>query len=190
MTRQSTKLGARTLRIPYHPLSNLKMMPESQIDVLIGSDHPIVHRVLREVHSPKDDDPIARLTNLGWVCFGPAVSSRFRSDTRTHANRTYQAADASSTEQVTNDALRRFWDLESLGIKDDSGQPALTPDEQAAVDQLQETQKLKDGNYEIGIPWRKLEPRFSENHDMALSRLENLEKSLSKKGPGVKTAYQ
>jgi hypothetical protein len=120
--------------IPFDSVSR-----RSQIDVLIGSDHPIVHRVLREVHGPKDDDPIARLTNLGWVCFGPALSSRFRSDTRTHTNRTYQAADASSTEQATNDALRRFWDLESLGIKDDPGQPTLTPDEQAAVDQLRET---------------------------------------------------
>ena len=175
------------MSIPFDNVSRRR-----QIDVLIGRDHPIVHRVKREVHGHKDDDPIARLTNLGWVCFGPTLSSRFRKDTRTHTTRTYRTTVATPTlvDQMTNDTLRQFWDLESLGIKDDSDQQTFTPDEQAAINRAQETQMLKDGRYEIGIPWRKGEPKLNNNYDMALSRLESLEKSLLKKDPRFKIAYQ
>ena len=36
-----------------------------QIDVLIGSDNPIFHHILKEIHGTKANDPIARMTNLG-----------------------------------------------------------------------------------------------------------------------------
>ncbi len=41
-----------------------------QIDVLIGSNHPILHRIHRKIHGSNADDPVARLTNLGWVSDG------------------------------------------------------------------------------------------------------------------------
>ena len=40
--------------IPFENVSR-----RSQIDVLIGSDHPVVHRVQQEVHGPHNDDPTA-----------------------------------------------------------------------------------------------------------------------------------
>ena len=49
-----------------------------QIDVLIGSDNPIFHHVLQEVHGEAARDPIARKTSLGWVCFGPTLTEEFR----------------------------------------------------------------------------------------------------------------
>ena len=163
-----------------------------QIDVLIGSDHPIFHRVQREVNGPNDDDPIGRLTNLGWVCFGRTLHSSLQRDNRAHVTRTYHTATIppASFEPTTNDTLKRFWDLESLGIKDDPGLQVFTPDEKAAIDKAKETQQFKDSHYEIGIPWRKGEPKFSDNYSVALSRLESLEKSLLKKEPEIKEAYQ
>jgi hypothetical protein len=59
--------------IPFHNIARRR-----QIDVLIGSDHPVFHHVLREIHGHKVSDPIARLTYLGWVCFGPTLVEDFR----------------------------------------------------------------------------------------------------------------
>ncbi len=53
----------------------------------------------------------------------------------------------------------------------------------------EKTRVAKDGRYEIGIPWKAGEPQFENNYDMAYRRLQNLEKSLMKKGPDVATEY-
>ena len=45
---------------------------------MIGSDHPLFHLVLKEICGSRPNDPIARLTNLGWVCFGPTLVEEFR----------------------------------------------------------------------------------------------------------------
>ena len=47
--------------IPFEDVSRRR-----QIDVLIGSDHPVFHRIHREIHGSNVNDPVARLTNLGW----------------------------------------------------------------------------------------------------------------------------
>ena len=76
--------------------------------------------------------------------------------------------------ESTSDVLRKFWDLETLGIRDEKERPP-TPDENRAIAQAKKTLRLADGRYEIGIPWRTDEPKLENNYDMALSRLTNLE---------------
>ena len=91
-----------------------------QIDVLIGSDHPLFHHVLKEVHGSKPADPIGgRLTHLGWVCFGPTIVEEHRHKSRSYFTRTYRSSQVEqSTVQRHDDQLRHFWKLEALGIKD------------------------------------------------------------------------
>ena len=168
-------------RIPFEKVSR-----RHQVDVLVGSDHPVFHQVLREVTGSHPNDPIARLTNLGWVCFGPTLVPDMRKPRLHHSIRTY--CTASVEKQETNKLLRKFWELEALGIKGSEDQ-TWTPDEQTALKVAGETQKVVDGRYEIGIPWRKGEPEFKDNFEMAYTRLQNLEKSLMKKGPKVAADY-
>ena len=40
-----------------------------QFDLLVGSDHPVFHNVLREITGERPKDLIARQTLLQWVCF-------------------------------------------------------------------------------------------------------------------------
>jgi ABC-type Zn uptake system ZnuABC Zn-binding protein ZnuA len=68
-------------------------------------------------------------------------------------------------------------------------QEQLTADEQAAMDQVQTTLTFKNGRYEIGIPWKKDKPEFTNNYELALSRLNNLERSLQKKDPKIRESY-
>ena len=98
-----------------------------KIDVITGSDHPVFHHVLKEACGNQLNDPVARLTNLGWVCFGPTLVEEFRRNSRSK----YRSS-LIREQPPPDDVVRKFWELESLGIKDKTGQ-ALSPEEQAAV---------------------------------------------------------
>ena len=50
-------------QVPFESVSKKR-----QIDVMILSDHPVFHHVLMKACGDQPNDPIARLTNLGWVC--------------------------------------------------------------------------------------------------------------------------
>ena len=69
-----------------------RVAKRQQIDVLIGSDHPLFHRVLHEICGHEPDDPVARLTNLGWVCFGPTVVGDYRRKTKSYFTSTYRTS--------------------------------------------------------------------------------------------------
>jgi hypothetical protein len=88
-----------------------------QIDVLIGSDHPLYHQVFEEIPGSKSTDPIARLTHLGWVCFGPVMVEEHRCNSSSHFTRTYRSNHVEqSKDRQQDDQLRQFWELEALGI--------------------------------------------------------------------------
>ena len=158
-----------------------------QIDIMIGSDHPVFHHVLKEACGDQPNDPIARLTNLGWVCFGPTLVEEFRRNTHSHFTRTYRSSQVNKPPPP-DDILRAFWELESLGIVD-KPERRMTAEERAAVAQVSETLEVRNGRYRIGIPWNEGEPKFTNNYDVALVRLKSQEKSLKRKGPEVMEAY-
>ena len=77
-------------QVPFESVSRRR-----QIDIMIGSDHPVFHHVLKEACGDQPNDPIARLTNLGWVCFGPTLVEEFRHNT--HSTSHARTAVATST---------------------------------------------------------------------------------------------
>jgi hypothetical protein len=160
-----------------------KVAKRRQIDILIDSDHPLFHRVLNEIHGSTPTDPIARLTHLGWVCFGPTQLEDRRRKSRSHFTRTYRL---SLVEQCPDQELRRFWELEALGIKDNNER---TLDEREAATKVSDSVVFKDGRYTVGIPWKEGEPRLRNNYNMALKRLENQEKALRRKGSEAVQSY-
>ena len=104
--------------IAFDQVSNRK-----QIDMLIGSNHPVFHKVLREVNGSHPKDPMARQIPLGWVCFGPTSTNSSVANTQVHMTRTYHTSQSNVDE--TNELLRNFWELDAIGIKD-SSTPAMT----------------------------------------------------------------
>ena len=115
--------------IPFH-----KTAKRPQIDVLIGSDHPVFHHVLSEKHGQKDRYPIARMTHLGWE---PSAGSQDRISPvhinavtcRSHSQKTFCAGSGCWSRLKTNDTR--------------------------ALDQVTETLQYRDGRYEVGIPWKE-----------------------------------
>ena len=169
-------------QVPFESVSRRR-----QIDIMIGSDQPVFHHVLKEACGDQPNDTTARLTNLGWVCFGPTLVEEFRRNTHSHFTRTYRSSHVNKPPPP-DDILRAFWELESLGIMHKPEQ-RMTAEERAAVAQVSETLEVRNGRYKIGIPWKEGEPKFTNNYDVALVRLKSQEKSLKRKGPEVMEAY-
>ena len=151
-----------------------KIGKRRQVDLMIGSDHPLFHLALREVPGSRPSDPIARLTNLGWVCFGPfgpTLVRTFRQETRTHFTRTYRTNQNEAVQQqAPGDILRHFWELESLGIKEHTDQP-MTIDDKAAIKLVSQVLENKDGRYQVTMPWKDGEPKLDNNFEAAMHRL-------------------
>ena len=169
-------------QVPFESVSRRR-----QIDVMIGSDHPVFHHVLREACGDQPNDPIARLTNLGWVCFGPTLVEEFRRNSHSHLTRTYRSSQVNKPPPP-DDILRAFWELESLGIVDKPDQ-RMTAEERAAVARVSEMLEVRKGRYRIGIPWKEGELKLTNNYEVTLMRLKNQEKSLQRKGVEVMEAY-
>jgi hypothetical protein len=87
-----------------------------QIDVMLGSDNPVFQYVLEEIRGSQPS---------GWVCFGPTLVNEFRRNSRSHFTRTYRTCHI-DPQPPPDDILRKFWELEALGIKETSEKQAMT----------------------------------------------------------------
>ena len=94
----------------------------NQIDVLLGADHYELLYLMKEIVGNKNE-PVARLCPLGWTVVGK-IEQRNKTGlyhtTFSHAFRIH--ADQSATKDIPNEysdlnsTLKRFWELESIGI--------------------------------------------------------------------------
>ena len=137
--------------------------------------------VSKEIPGGKSNDPIGHLTNLGWVCFGPTLLENFRSDSHSYFSRTYRSQVANRS-QLPDDAICRFWELDAIGIKDDTCPCPMTA-EKAAVEKVSGTLKFAEGRYEIGIPWKDDEPKFADNYEAAMKHNGKSLNSAIRPGP-------
>ena len=137
-----------------------------EIDLLIGSDHywklVVTGRVVKQ-----DGGPTPIETHLGWVLSGPAEGLHqetvinFVSTPSSHMLRVY-----SDSEPDDLDAeLKRFWELESLGILKEEHP-------------VQRQFSRKHGRYEVHLPWKDSHPHLPNNYDLCWKRLEGQLKRL------------
>ena len=124
---------------------------------------------------------MAIYTRLGWVLSGPVEGSTRESDpsvslvSSTHVLR----CASEPTQPETNDLikeLKRFWDLESLGI---------SSSEQSVYNQFIDIITFRHGGrYEVRLPWKDTHPILPDNYGTSLKRLKNLLNRL-KEEPNV-----
>ncbi|KRY17347.1 hypothetical protein T12_7757, partial [Trichinella patagoniensis] len=133
------------------------------IDVLIGIDYYyefVTGRIRRTTSGT-----VAVETRLGWLVCG-------RTDPR-------QSSEAqvllTKGEGPADDILRRFWEIESLGIA-----PAedTAKDEPAEMMKLEEDLRMDDGRYSVSLPWLPGGPDLPNNYSQARRRLLALERRL------------
>ncbi|XP_064470264.1 uncharacterized protein LOC135385017 [Ornithodoros turicata] len=149
---------------------------ETGLSVLIGSDQ-LWKIVKGNVQHDQNNSAIAAInTSLGWTFQGPTKtrsSVSEQSDTLICVLRT-----AVEIEDDTSLALRRYWDLEHLGITDN-----LTPDrdDQALMESFEGSIEFQDGRYRVNLPFKQ-QPRVDlpSNRGVALERMKRMSTRLAR----------
>ena len=154
----------------------------AEVHILIGSDQ-YWQLVTGEVRRG-DSGPMAVHTRLGWVLSGPVEDPTHDSDPSVNlVSSTHVLRCASEPTHPENDdligELKRFWDLESLGI---------SSSEQSVYSQFINTITFRRGRYEVHLPWKDTHPLLPDNYETSLKRLKNLLNRL-KEDPNVLLEY-
>eukprot|EP00795_Rhopilema_esculentum_P017422 gene17422-9025_t len=141
--------------------------PKPTIDILIGVDHADLHCAQREVKG-KANEPVARLTPLGWTCVGDCNGQVISTN--------FVMSPKDDRELIKiNSTIRKLWEIEGdESIKDKT---LMCPEDIEALEMVKNSLEYHDGRYEIRIPWKK-ERKLDDNYEMALNRLANTEKRL------------
>ncbi len=143
------------------------------VDILIGLDYADLHYSVQDVRG-QPNEPIARLTPLGWTCIGIPQDDHLRQ--QTNFNRTYFSRNDHNLEEVDS-LLRKFWENENV-ISVESAPWKM--EDQLALKKVEQSLKYENGKYQVAIPWKNNEPTLFNNYDMAFRRLQNTEKRLKK----------
>ena len=120
-----------------------------QVDVLIGADY--YYSFVTGIHKrgPTADSLIAVKSHLGWILTGPIdCYSKYSTSMLT----------VIENNEVTA-SLKRFWELESIGITE-AENPTMSQEEEYAVAEFNKGLKFDGQNYEVQLPWRKDHPRL------------------------------
>ncbi|KRZ47850.1 Transposon Tf2-6 polyprotein, partial [Trichinella nativa] len=80
--------------------------------------------------------------------------------------------------EYSEDDLRRFWDLEIIGVADDKGKE--DPSASRLMKTFEETLEYDNGRYTVKLPWKPGFPNVPNNYAHALQRLLKAEASLLK----------
>ncbi|GFV65777.1 integrase catalytic domain-containing protein [Trichonephila clavipes] len=132
-----------------------------EISLLIGSDFywSLTHRIKR-----LDSSLVAVETRLGWSLQGRCDE---RSDC-TSVHLVHSEDESISTE------LRRFWEIESLGILD-KGSVTLGNGDEEILSEFDKSVNFVDGRYRVNLPWKPgMREALQNNKTVARKRFEGL----------------
>ena len=160
-----------------HKWSHLNEIPFPQlarkgtIDVLLGADNHELMTTIIEIPG-KRNEPSARLCPLGWTAIGRIDKEDLGGEHHTGLIRTFRIQQSEETfalqDDDLNDTLRKFWELEHVGIL--SAKPQFSPDEQAAWKKVSESRVFDGKRFQVAVPWKEERPPFSQQQ--ATSRKE------------------
>lgn len=137
-----------------------------EIDVLIGSD--FYWKLVTGKIARGWTGPTAIQTKVGWILSGPAQSQHTSVNltlNSTHALR----IESYPAEKDLDDRLRRFWELESLGVSDD---------ESPVHDKFVQSISFNGERYTVSLPWREGHPSLPDHFELCYKRLLGLFKRL------------
>lgn len=147
-----------------------KVTSRPVVDVLIGIDYMVAHTSLRDVCG-EPEEPVARLTPLGWTCVG-----RIDSADRKQSFDSFVTVLTNQTQDTLDQTLQNLWQLDSIP----ETKTPMSHVEQSAVESVEKTLTYDNGHYEVGIPWKKTSQSLHNNRKMAVNRLLCTEKRLAK----------
>jgi len=115
-----------------------------------------------------------------WTTFGPLFCGRreahvFRAPATAAMSVVERPSDGEPGEEpAETDDTKGFWDLETLGIKDNPTED----DDATAMQMFKESLQLIDGRYQVAWPWKEEVPDLPTNFGLAYHRLRSNYRSL------------
>ncbi|XP_055622287.1 uncharacterized protein LOC129765875 [Toxorhynchites rutilus septentrionalis] len=142
------------------PLQDYK---EAQPTLLIGLDNS---ELLSAIKTVKGNGPMAVKTRLGWVIYGKEYNINRQDYTM-----------VIQEEQEMSKMMQRYFSIDDFGVKLVKKLPR-SPEEERAQQILDNTIKLKDNRYEVGLLWKTKDVQFPDSYHTALRRLVIMENKL------------
>ena len=197
-------IPARRSQIPrpetarrWHHLATIAeylIYPKEDIDVglLIGAN--CIRAIKPREIIPGDDDPYAKKTALGWGIVGRVTSNNSEVDSDICVNRivtreVFPAERLTQCNFVLRTQIKEVLNpvqinrMFELNFNEKEEGRALSHDDRLFMQKVNEgICQRPDGHYEIPLPLRDENVRFSNNKDLALSRLNKLKRRLQNDG--------
>ena len=141
-----------------------------EVEILIGADYLWLFQEGRTVRG-RSDEPVAVETKLGWVLSGP-IKARGIDD----------GGDSGSCVKVDNNfvalasskhldaSVKRLWDLETLGIRE----------EDEACELLNDSIHFNGQRYSVSLPWKEGHGALPSNYSGSVQRLKGQLSKLRK----------
>ena len=160
-------------RMSYKHLAGLELADSGdvgshlEIDILIGSDfywELVTGRVVKG-----DSGPAAIETRFGWVLSGPTEGLKEETAVNLVSSSHMLRVDYIAEPESLDAKLKRFWELESLGI---------LKEEHPVQRQFTQRIAFRHGRYEVHLPWKEAHPHLPNNYELCQRRLTSLLKRL------------
>ena len=117
-----------------------------EIDVLIESN--LYWRIVASDIVRGDHGPVAVKSKLGWLLSGTVETFEAKQINHAHVVITGDpASPLQERDDVLVESLRKFWEVESLGIVDP---PSISATSNLFLPSL----IFENGHYEVGLPWK------------------------------------
>ncbi|XP_077523492.1 uncharacterized protein LOC144134453 [Amblyomma americanum] len=139
------------------------------IGLLIGAEHLWKFMTGEIKRSQQSADLVALGSVFGWMFRGP-ISVHTSVDSSANSCVLRVSTVLESTERL----VKGFWELESIGIMDHTGGP--NEEAEAIVGQFERNIRMKNGRYEVALPWKENSGQLCDNRSQALKRLKSLGK--------------
>ena len=136
--------------------------------IILARSVPAVERVTSTVRD--------FILYIGWTAVGRIKKGKNRRN-----------ATIAEKQDDLNTTLKRFWDLETMGIM--PSRPVMTPDESVAWRKVSESTKFENDHCVLAVPWWDDRPSLQNNRPLAEKRLKSTERKLVK-DPAKAEVYQ
>lgn len=141
---------------------------DADVDLLIGSDVPQALQP-EEVKGGSEGEPYAMKTILGWAIVGPLKK---QSDN-------FRTSNFVQSDTALEDQFKMYCNMEFNDALYDE-KKTMSQEDKRALKVMEDTIKLKDGHYELSLPWKHEPPNLENNRRVALHRLLLLKKRLAR----------
>ncbi|GBN35554.1 S phase cyclin A-associated protein in the endoplasmic reticulum [Araneus ventricosus] len=115
---------------------------------------------------------------FGFIATGSTSNLQSEKMKYTHCGLIYDSSD------IGND-IKKFWQLESIGIKDD---PSYNEVDQS-LETFEKTVRYKNNHYEVELPWKRDWNELHDNYSVVKKRLDSLVRRV-KKNPDLNLQYR